>query len=136
MFALTFHYLLVDINKMENLLQIYAAQFGEKNHDFFRTHIDLTVDSWIGDLKDLIDENTQQQITYEVNDREKIIKVVRYLEKADDIRKYKKFISIWKTKAPAVARRFEGGIQILIKNADLLAIDALYSSAPTTKPAS
>ena len=86
---------------------IYAEEFGKENYKFFQDNIDLGVGSWMNDLSPLIDENCRKAITCALDDSKKVIEVVRYLVKQNDIEKYKMFIDIWKKHAPAKATQFE-----------------------------
>ena len=95
---------------------IYADYFGPENYKFFKDHVDITVGSWINDLRRLIDEECNRDITLELNNKEKIIHVLLYLKRQDDISKYENFINIWKKHDPARASQFELALRHKIRN--------------------
>ena len=112
---------------------LYHEVFGNNSHDFFRQHIDLTVGSWMSDLKQMIDEKSLNEIICEINDKEKAIIVARYLIQKNDIRKYKAFIEIWKKHVPARAEQFQRCLKTKIEDNGLLMVDELYNFASEGK---
>ena len=95
---------------------IYADHFGPKNYSAFRNHVDISVGSWINDLARLIDKECYEDITCESNNKEKIIHVLLFLKKQDDIQKYKNFITIWKKHDRIRASLFALALRKKIRN--------------------
>ena len=108
---------------------IYAEEFGPKNYDFFRNNIALGVGSWMKDLSQLIEEKCRDAIICVIDDKEKVIEVVRYLVKQNDVEKYKMFIDIWREHAPAKATQFERALLKRIEEQSPLSIKSLYQSS-------
>ena len=115
--------------EVDRLNLIYADEFGENNYHFFRKHIKLNVGSWMYDLKNLIDAECLYNLTYELNENEKPIIVVRFLTQQNSVPKYKQFISIWKKHGPAKVIQFENSLRQKIKNAGLTSVDNQFQVA-------
>ena len=100
---------------------IYRKHFGQEHYDFLSENIDLTTssNSWIKDLSGLIDDECSRAITYALNNKSKIIHVMLFLQKENDIQKYENFIDIWKKHDPAIAYQFEGDLRQKIRNQGL-----------------
>ena len=78
-----------------------------------RETINLTDGPWLRELKSrkIIDSKCADDISTELDDKEKIIIVVKYLIKMSDIDKYTAFINLWKEHDPTYAETFESNIQ-------------------------
>ena len=106
---------------------IYADEFGVKNHAFFRTYIDISVGSWMNDLRDLVDAKCLNELALALNNEEKPVTVARFLTQQNNIKKYKRFISIWKTHDPARGSQFETNLRNRIHNQGLTNVDNRFS---------
>ena len=105
-------------------------QLQLKYHDFFKKYcphikerIDVTKNAWMKDLQGIIEEDDLQDIDFEMDNAEKVVKIVDYLIKKNSVVKYKKFIQIWKTYDEATATRYEINLKKVIDNAGLTAED-------------
>ena len=115
--------------EVDRLNLIYADEFGENNYHFFRKHIELNVGSWMNDLKNLIDAECLNNLTYALNEKEKPIIVARFLTRQNSVPKYKQFISMWKKYEPARAKQFEKSLRQKIKDAGLINVDKQFQVA-------
>ena len=93
---------------------IYREAFGDEAYqDIMRKTINLTDGPWLRELKNrrIIDQKCASDINTELNVKNKIIVVVKYLTKENNINKYTAFIDLWKELDPAYANTFESKIQ-------------------------
>ena len=75
---------------------------------------------WIKELKtECIDEVCESNITAALNMRAKVNVIVTFLIQQDNIRKYNRFISVWKMFNKAKADKFEANLKASIRNAGL-----------------
>ena len=116
--------------EVEKLNLIYAAEFGEKNYSTFKL-INFEIGAWGKDLKDLIDDKTSTDLTFEMIGSEKPLIVARFLTQQNSVPKYKQFISMWKKYEPARAVQFEGKLKNRIENAGLTKVDQQFLMKPT-----
>ena len=98
----------------------------EENKQFIVENIDFQDgNSWIEKLKiDCISEDCENKITKALNMKAKVKVVVEYLKQQDDIKKYKRFISVWKEIHKATGEQFEGNLADRIKCAGLTSENA------------
>ena len=83
--------------------------------------IDVNKSTWMKDLPSIIEEEDLQNIDFELDNAEKVVKIVDYLIKKNSVVIYKKFIEIWKTHDEAIAKQFEINLKKVIDNAGLTA---------------
>ena len=112
---------------------IYADEFGVKNHAFFRTHIDISVGSWMNDLRNLVDAKFLNELALVLTNEEKPVIVARFLTQQNNIKKYKRFISIWNTHDPTRGNQFETNLRNRIHNQGLTDVDNRFSNGSQGK---
>ena len=103
----------------ESLQIVYADMFGVVNYKFFRERIDLNTGAWMADLRSILDDDCLRRVALSLSGRDKIIEVIKYLRKENNIGKYKKFIEIWKKHDPARAQQFDRYLKQIIQNSGL-----------------
>ena len=101
--------------------------FGEINHDYIRENIDLSIGSWLNDLRVVIvDKAYLAEIMLATKNEEKGILAVRYLVQKNDVILYKTFIRLWEKHSPAKAKQFEVNLNDLIYRRGLREINETF----------
>ena len=106
-------------NPTKDIVMIYRQTFGKDAHqNIIRQNIKLIEYQWIRELKirGIIDEKCANDISSELDDKEKGIIVVKHLIKMNDIKKYDDFLTLWQEIDPAYATKFKNYIQKQVEN--------------------
>ena len=82
-------------------------------------NIDLSIGSWIKDLRGIIDSSSIDSIILALSQREKVKILIKYLIQKNDIKLYKTFIDLWKQHDEAKANQFEHILKQDIENQGL-----------------
>lgn len=88
--------------------------------------MDFDNDSWKGQLKGIISNKCDRNITVEPNKKNKVRAVINDLKEQNDVKKYKAFIALWKLRDPAKGIQFEKNLKKRIKAKNLEATDNDY----------
>ncbi len=111
------------VESVENNLALqlaYNNTFAD-NRNFIMDNIDLfDGNPWIKELKiECIDAECERNITAALNMKAKVNVIVTFLIKQDNIKKYNRFISVWKRFNKAKADQFEANLKTRLRNEDL-----------------
>ena len=95
----------------------------KENIKFISDNIVLNTRSWLCDLEAVIGGTTLRDIRLAPNNEQQCNLLIEYLIQENDIMKYKKFLSIWKTHDRAIADQFEANLRKRLQDKKLIGLE-------------